>query len=210
MNVLIFGDSTVQGYFDSRGGWANRLCQDFKNEAIKDLAGDWTTGFSLGVSGDMAADLLGRLNNEAKARSGAKDSTVIVIAIGLNDSALDGNQVRVDEYEFQANYAKLLDQAAAQAEHILCVGLNAVDESMTNPWPYYVPTSWKNNRINLFEDCIKQLTVSRKLTLIPIHDDFLKKLKAGEKLLADGLHPNDAGHDFIYGRVRQALNGLLH
>jgi lysophospholipase L1-like esterase len=68
---------------------------------------------------------------------------------------------------------------------------------------------WKNNRINLFEDAIRQSAIRHDVAFIGLHDTFLAKLDDGEALLADGLHPNDAGHAWLYAEVYKALADSL-
>ncbi len=209
MRVLIFGDSIAQGYFDDdAGGWAGRIAAHYQKQTLKDLAGEWVEVFNLGVSGDRAAGVLNRLRRETEARRLIDDEECIVLAVGINDSMLRDNRAMIDEYDFQKTYEKLLDEALKLAPRVICAGLTAVNESETDPWPYSrTGKQWKNNRINLFEDTIKQSAERKEVAFVPLHDEFLKRSqKTG--MLADGLHPNAAGHEFIARELLAAIEAL--
>ena len=63
MNVLIFGDSITWGAYDpEQGGWATRL-RNYFEEKDNDI-----DVYNLGISGDTTADLLERIEIEAKSR----------------------------------------------------------------------------------------------------------------------------------------------
>jgi lysophospholipase L1-like esterase len=112
----------------------------------------------------------------------------------------------MDVYTFQTLYEKLIDEALKLSPHVYCVGLTAVDEELTSPWTgSSTGKQWRNNRINLFEDTIKQAANRLSVPFIPVHDTFTSKIEAGDVLLADGLHPNEAGHEFISGIVASAI-----
>ena len=109
MRVLIFGDSIAQGFFDSRGGWANRVANAFHQDALKNLNNDYPEVINLGVSGDTVENILNRIEDETDVRRSAT-KTYLVIAVGMNDSLLVNNHAYEDEYKFQEQYEKLENQ----------------------------------------------------------------------------------------------------
>lgn len=209
MRVLIFGDSIAQGYFDSQsGGWTNLVAVHYQREALKDLASDWIEVFNLGVSGDTAAGVLDRITSEVEARRVYELEECIVIAVGINDTILKDNRAVDEEYAFQKVYEELIESALELCPRVICVGLSAVNERLTDPWKYSSSgKQWKNNRINLFEDIIKQSAERKEVAFVPIHDTFIRSLAEAE-LLADGLHPNTAGHALIAREVLSAIEAL--
>lgn len=213
MRVLVFGDSIAQGFFDSKGGWVQRLSSDLHMKTLTAMnSGDdyHVEIHNLGVSGDTAEGTLNRMESEMGSRRLYQEDEIIVIAIGTNDSALRGNVALEDVYDFQVTYEKILETAKHHAEKILCVGLPAVDESMSDPWKFSsTGRQYKNNRLDLFEDTVKQVAGQASVEFVPIFDVFLARLKDGSGLLADGLHPNDAGHELIYQIVKPKLEELL-
>ncbi len=208
MRIFIFGDSIAQGFFDTKGGWATRLMIHYHQEALKNLSGEWTETFNLGISGDTAQGVLARIRNETEARRLLEDEECIVIAVGINDAILKDNRAVMEVNDFQEIYEEIIAEALKLCPRLICLGLTAVNESETDPWPYSRSgKQWKNNRINLFEDSIKQSTERKEVAFVPIHDEFLRRNKE-DALLTDGLHPNDAGHAFIGGAVMEAIEAL--
>lgn len=212
MRLLVFGDSIGQGFFDQSGGWVQRLANDYHKRYLASLLsnGDFDLEvFNLGISGDTTERVSKRLEPESEARRWQDDPMIIALAVGFNDARQLNNRVVMDVYDFQRLYDRLLDQATSIADYVLCVGLSAVDESQTDPWPHSsTHYQWSNNRINLFEDTIKQSAFRRKLPFVPIHDKFLAELEAGRELLADGLHPNDAGHHLMAELIKPWIDKL--
>lgn len=213
MRVLVFGDSIAQGFFDSRGGWVQRLASDFHMRSLDAMnsGGDfYAEVHNLGVSGDEATGILKRIKSEIESRHLYDDEDAIVIAVGTNDAVLRKNEAPIDVYEFEETYQKLVDEAQVLAPRVLCVGLPAVDESLSDPWKFSTTgRQYKNNRLNLFEDTVKQVAERKELPFVPILDAFEAALKSGQDLLADGLHPNDAGHELMYQIIKPKLEELL-
>ncbi len=210
MRILIFGGSITQGFFDSQGGWVARIANDYHQKTLENIDGERTTVFNLGVSGDSVQSLCDRFENEVKARLNDIEPLIIVLATGTNDAALKGTAVASEVYDFQETYERIIDKAKNFTSKIICDGLTAVDESLTNPWKYArgKDTQWLNNRINLFEDTIKQSAQRKEVVFVPIHDKFLRMLNQGRNLLADGLHPNDEGHELIASWTQPELERL--
>ncbi len=207
MRIFVFGDSIVQGFWDNKGGWVQQLSSVVHRSSLDNmLNGDgesYIEVYNLGVSGDSSEGVLQRLKNEVESRRLYSEDEVIILSVGINDSILDvENKVLMDVYQFQDTYEKLIKEALSLTDRVYCVGLTAVDETLTSPWKFSTPGKhWGNNRINLFEDSIKQSCERLSVPFIPIHDEFLDQLSRGQELLADGLHPNHAGHNLIFKAV---------
>lgn len=210
MKVLVFGDSIAQGFYDTKlGGWVNRVGLYYQRRALKSSLSDANEVFNLGISGDMAGGVLGRIKSEIESRRLFEDDDCVVIAVGINESRLNDNHVYQEVYDFQKIYEDIIDTALELTPHVICVGLSAVDESQTDPWPYFSGVNqYKNNRINLFEDTIKQSAELKGVVFVPIHDEFLR-LSQDQVMLSDGLHPNDNGHKFIASRVLPDIDSMV-
>lgn len=213
MRILIFGDSITQGYWDAYGGWVQRLAHEYHQQSLASMlegGHNRVTLFNLGISGDTADDIANRIEPEIKARMGRQQDTIVLLAVGINDAPLRDNRALMDVYGFQETYEKCINQAQKQGAKVICVGLSAVDEQKTDPWPYSDRhNQWHNARINAFEDTIKQSAGRKDVPFVPIHDQFLAALEAGQELLSDGLHPNEAGHQLIAELIKPALNDLI-
>ena len=209
MRVLIFGGSIAQGFWDAKGGWPARLASQYIPHKLEDLAGEWTLFFNLGVSGDLTADVLARLEPETKARQWKQEPVVIVLSAGINDAALVENRVKMEDHDFQELYEKLIATALKLTDKVLCIGLSAVDAELTNPWQYGDHEQWLNNRIDLFEDTIKRSAEHAGVPFVPIYDTFRAAMAKGATLHSDGLHPNSLGHKLIAEAVHPFLDEIL-
>lgn len=207
MRILIFGDSITQGFFDSRGGWANRLANSYHEKKLKDPKVEWPTVFNLGVVGDFVQNVLDRVKNETKARRFMDEKVIIVIAVGINDSMLIDNRAVSDIYSFQEKYEKLIDTVTKLSDKYLFLGLSAVDERLTGS--NTGGEQYLNNRINLFEDCIKQSCERKSVPFAPVHDMFIGQLDSNHSLLADGLHPDEAGHSLLYEIIAPEIDAVV-
>ena len=49
-----------------------------------------------------------------------------------------------------------------------------------------------------------------EISFVPIFEKFKARLDAGDDLLADGLHPNDIGHQHIADAVLPTLDAVIN
>ena len=70
-------------------------------------------------------------------------------------------------------------------------------------------TEYLNSRILEFERTLREFCEQNKVAFAPIFEEFKKQLDRGKNLLADGLHPNNDGHELIFQLVRPELDKLL-
>ena len=192
MNILIFGDSITWGAYDpEQGGWATRL-RNYFEEKDNDI-----DVYNLGISGDTTADLLERIEVEAKSR----EPNLIIFAIGINDAQFihSTNGLRVSLDEFQQNLAKLLSIAKKFTDKVVFVGLTRVDESKTTPIPWNTDKSYTNENIKRLDNAIKKFCEDNKLKFIPMES------VVGNDDLIDGLHPNIRGHIKMFERMKSEI-----
>lgn len=193
MNILIFGDSITWGAYDpEQGGWATRL-RNYFEEQDNDV-----DIYNLGISGDTTADLLERIEVEAKSR----EPNLIIFAIGINDAQFihSTNGLRVSPDEFQQNLAKLLSVGKKFTDKVVFVGLTRVDESKTTPIPWNTDKSYTNENIERLDNTIKKFCEDNKLKFIP-----MESVVSNDDLI-DGLHPNTKGHIKIFERMKSEIN----
>lgn len=196
MNMLIFGDSITWGAYDpEQGGWATRL-RNYFEEQNNDV-----DVYNLGISGDTTADLLERIEIEAKSR----EPNLIIFAIGINDAqfihSINGLRVSLDE--FHQNLAKLLSIGKKFTDKVVFVGLTRVDESKTTPIPWNTDKSYTNENIERFDGVIKKFCEDNKLKFIPM------KSVVGNDDLIDGLHPNTKGHIKIFNLTKSDIEPIV-
>ena len=74
----------------------------------------------------------------------------------------------------------------------------------TNPIPWHPERSYNNSSIEEYNQALKDICEKEKLQHIDIYKEFLKQADY-KKLLEDGLHPNDKGHQLIFEIVKNNL-----
>ncbi|RLJ05332.1 MAG: hypothetical protein DRP14_02045 [Candidatus Aenigmatarchaeota archaeon] len=202
--ILIFGDSIAYGAWDKEGGWVQRLRKflDEKNLTDSDF---YCRVYNLGISGNSSKNLLERFEFETKQRLKESEETIIVFAIGINDSYFvhSENSHRVPINKFKENIQKLTDLAKKFSSKIIFVGLTPVDETKTTPIPRDADKSYKNENIRKYNEIIKSVCEENKILFIEIFEDWIKLNY--KNLLEDGLHPNSEGHKKIFESVKEFL-----
>ena len=205
MRVLVFGASSTQGYWDSRGGWADRLKLYYNEIQMKDFSKDMPKVMNLGISDDTTTHIIKRIGPEAGARMNAKGLSFI-IQVGSNNAATLNGRPRSTPENYKSELQKIFDTARKYSDKILVVGFPAVDETRTDPLPW-ADMSFLNQDIIVYEEAAREISKANTLPFVPVHKKFLE---AGGNLWShDGLHPNDAGHQLIFELVRPALDQLL-
>lgn len=207
MRVLVFGDSITQGFWDLRGGWVGRLRAHYDSMQIKDLNADFPTVFNLGISAETSAGVVKRIENEADARVGSGHEQLWVVAIGINNSCVGEAGPWSTDESYKGDLDDILKISQNRKTKLLFVGLTPVDDDLCNPvsWGYYI---YQNERVLIFENILKNFCIENNLAYINLFDDFQKENK-NRDLLADGLHPNDAGHEFIFKIVLDKIQNTL-
>lgn len=208
MRVLVFGDSIAQGFWDSEGGWVERLRRHYDSLALRDLRSNKQPEiFNLGVSGDKTPNLLERIELETKVRKWPGDPITVILAIGTNDELFENKKQAVEPENFKENIKKILSLVKPLADKILFVGSAACDESQTTP-VFWSDIHYTNDQIKKYEGIIGEIAAERGIPFVPIFEKFKSEMTDRE-LLADGLHPNDTGHKLIFELVRPELDKLL-
>jgi lysophospholipase L1-like esterase len=208
MRVLVFGASSAQGYWDSQGGWADRLKHYYDEIQMQDFLVEQPRVMNLGVSGDTTAEVLKRISPEAKARQNQK-GLAIIIQVGSNNAAEQNGQLRSSPESYQGELEAIIKKAEEFTYKVMVVGFPAVDEAKTNPIEW-ADMYYKNDNIATFEKAAQQISEKAEVPFVPIHQEFVRRMTAGNTMQAhDGLHPNDEGHKLIFELVRPVLDKLL-
>jgi lysophospholipase L1-like esterase len=213
MRVLVFGDSITQGYWDTDGGWVEKIRKHYDTLQASDLDGrDEPTVFNLGISADNSKNVLDRIESETIARTRHGNLPVIVIQIGVNDSSTDelpeGESVSLPIEKYEQNLKMIIDKVKPISSKIIFVGLSACDETKTTPvsWGSF---HYTNEAIKNYENKIKEIAEESSVAFIPVFDRFKAEIDKGVDLLPDGLHPNNDGHTFMAELILGELDSLL-
>lgn len=211
--ILIYGDSITEGFWDSAGGWADRVKRSFYQAYTHDgLQGEHHMVYNLGVSGDTLNDIAERFESEIHPRIHPGHKTAVIIAAGINDSRAHDTQDNVISTPevYRADLELLAQQVIGTIgdPNIMFVGLTPVDESKTNPRETSHKTFITNDRIRMFDDVLLSFCAEFEFAYVPLFDKFMESGATG-LLSEDGLHPNDKGHELIAEQVAKQLSSLM-
>ncbi len=205
MRVLVFGDSITQGFWDTDGGWVQRIRTVYDKETIK-TGYDLPTIFNLGISGNSSGDIVGRFEAEAKARY-QDEELGLIFAVGVNDSRTKLGVNFSEPEEYKSNLEKLLVMARKYSDKIVFVGLTPCVEERSNPVSWG-DTGYTNARIRAFNQVLEDFCHDNALEFIDILTPFTEA-EAKTELLPDSLHPNNEGHQLIADIVLPRLNSIF-
>lgn len=154
VDIFVFGDSVAYGVGDEElGGWVNRLRLYLeareKNSVIN--------VFNLSISGETSGETLARFEFECKIRYKEDKQTVIVFAIGINDTQIVSGIDRVTLTQFEKNMRNLIGKGREISERILVVGLTGVEETKVTPVFWNAQKNYFNNRIISFDKKLENL-----------------------------------------------------
>jgi lysophospholipase L1-like esterase len=137
---------------------------------------------------------------------------IAVIAVGGNNSKaedLPENFVSSIE-EYEQIMSRLLERMKEDADEVIVVGNSTVDEAKTNPKPNPLTggqSYFTNDRRILFNHALLKLCHKYKAHFVDMDispDEWKEKY-----LYTDGLHPNQAGHQYIFEKVSAEVEKLL-
>jgi lysophospholipase L1-like esterase len=209
MRILVFGDSIVQGFWDSEGGWVNRLRKFYDLQKISGEVQDPPTVFNLGISGETTAGLLKRFTNEVEARKFAGEEFVFVFGTGTNDTIYRGEQNETEPEQYEEQLKQLSELAKKYSNKIMFVGLFPVIDNLLQPMPWSsTGKCYSTERIELFDKTLKKFCLANNLPVVDIFSKFSEVSELGS-LLEDGIHPSSVGHELIAGLVKPELEKLI-
>lgn len=166
-HILILGDSLTEGIGLVEEKTFPRLVEKELRAKGKDVS--VTNG---GVSGSTTASGLSRLKWHLK-----KKTDILILELGANDGLRGINLV-----ETQKNLDAIVEMAKEKKVKVLLLGL-------------LMPPNYGKKYVNDFEIMYKKIAEKHKIPFLP----FLLDGVAGNKAmnLADGIHPNELGHEKI-------------
>ena len=204
MHLIIFGDSIAQGFFDSEcGGWVSRLSAKSNKEILDSNYESDISFFNLGISADCTNLLLKRFDSEAKARLVDKDGAII-FSIGVNDTQryVETSKLKTTPEQFEANIRELVKQSRVYTEKIIFLGILPIVEDVLQPMPWASDRGYYNKDVLEFDALLKRICEEVEVSYF-LMQDVLGEEKSD--FLPDGLHPNAAGHELIFQRVKSVL-----
>lgn len=196
INIIVFGDSLAYGVTDTEvGGWVNRLRIYLENHEEKEI-----NVFNLSIPGEITEETLSRFKAECNVRYDKEKKTIIVFAIGINDTQDINGNYRVTIEQFIKNIKALTHEAKKFTNNILFVGLSKVDESKVVPVFWNKNKSYFNDKILKFDNSLETICNKEKALYLKVYDIITLND------LSDGLHLNNIGHQKLCDAV---LNKII-
>ncbi|MEE8131678.1 MAG: GDSL-type esterase/lipase family protein [Candidatus Paceibacterota bacterium] len=201
-DIFVFGDSCTQGFWDSKGGWATRLKQYFDDYMVSapnfPRHGFYYMVYPLGITDDTTKSILERFEFETEKRMvWPTTEEIFVFAIGKNDTAF------LDIAESRRNIQEIIKRAKRFSDKISFLEVGAVDEKITQPVSWDEECYYDNSKIKIYNNALNEIAKKNGVKVIPLFEEWQKI--DYKKLLADGVHPNNDGHKYIFEKVKDFL-----
>ncbi len=205
LQIYVFGASIVYGAWDSEGGWVTRLRKHLDATNIHLPSSLRPQVFNLGVSAQTSNQLLARIEAEFKARYRDDADHRVLISIGANDCAFmtHSNSFVVSQEAYEQNLVQMIQVLQAFSPKTMLLTLLPVNEQITEK-PNHKGRIRKNEFIEQYNDRTKKVAKQYGLEMIDIYTHFIEQ-KYADLLTDDGVHPNDQGHEVLYGLVKNKL-----
>lgn len=193
--TVIIGDSFVQGIGAEEGyGWAQRL-RDSLGE-LYDVRIEGRGGESVrGILEQMDEDLI------------EQDPDLVFLQVGINDSRQRESFERDNEVPpstFDAGLREFIERTRDGCRphtQIVVIGTTPVDEELTSP--HRLDRWYTRSESRKYNDIVRDVCREKHVRFLDVFDEF--EARGVERLLDDGLHPNDEGHRLIYDAVSEEL-----
>jgi lysophospholipase L1-like esterase len=211
--IFIFGASTAYGSGAELAGWGDLLKQSMLTKMYgKNGVGEKYEVNNFAQHGATIEFVLVVAPEQLKyyRKSG---KVIAVVQVGGNNikanGTPDGFVVSLEEYE--GLMSQLIERLREDVDELIMLdALMPVDESKTNPEVDKTTgrkSYFTNDRIILFNHILAKLC--RKYEVHHIDLTINPKEWIKDRVSADGLHPNQAGHRFIFDKVSPVVERLL-
>ncbi len=201
--ILVFGTSVDHGFYDTEGGWVQRLREKLDKYTINNQ--DDYSIYNLSISGDTTERILNRMENEIKARNNDEALQIWLEVGGGNDSQveLETGENWISREAFKENVEACIDIAEDYADEVVLFTTTPVDESLVYPMPWKKSHGYKNSEKEDYTKILREIVENRELTLV----DFFREIdkEAWKDRLEDGVHPNAEGHEQLYRIAKSEL-----
>jgi lysophospholipase L1-like esterase len=204
-HLIVFGHSIAQGYWDTEGGWVQRLRTFLDKRYLENYEDEYDDFyyevFNQCVSGEDTGEVLERFEREVKPRIYDEEKNIVIFHTGKNDIHIhpDGEPRKTGE-QFRRDFTSLLEEAKKEVEKIIVVGEGYVGDIK------YSPGSDKtvdDERLENFEKIKKEMCNEKEIPYVDIRSKFSRR--EWKKKLEDGFHPSNDGHQIIYHEVKSTL-----
>jgi len=197
--IVMFGDSTTA----ERPGAVEKVYTDRVREALQGT-GSTLSVHNAGVGSNTTKNARDRLARDVLAHK----PRVVVIQFGLNDAAVDvwrqppATASRVPLAEYEQNLRLMI--ATLREQNVKPVLMTTNPTRWTSklrdlygkpPYRPDEPDGFDAPVLASYNEAVRRLAAELAVPLVDVHAAFTAQ--KADKLLLDGMHPNDAGHQLI-------------
>lgn len=211
IQIFVFGASFAYGV-GARSGWSDLLKQKLHEKMYSENGlGEKYELFNFAKPGEPVLFVLETFIEQIKKYKRDGKSFALISVGGNNTKAKDSpdNFVSTPE-KYKEEMFSLLQAMKEHFDKVIFVGVGSVDESKTNPKisPLDGERSYfTNKRRKEFESVLHKVCLDTDVVFIPVElnqEEWISKYQ-----YKDGLHPNQAGHQFIADRIWTEIEPLL-
>lgn len=197
--IVMFGDSTTA----PRPGAVEKVYAQRVAEELRDVTPKLSI-HNAGVGGSATDQALARLDRDVLAHK----PKIVVIQFGINDSAIDvwkkppAQAPRLSVNEFEANLRKIISRTRDAGASPILMTANPLRwtpklKELYGKAPYDItrPDGFEAPTLVRYNAAVRNLAAELQIPLVDIHQEFHQR--DPDRLLLDGMHPNDAGHEII-------------
>lgn len=213
--IICLGASSLYGVGGTQGGWPDYLKRALHREQFSPGgAGEVNEVFNLGKAGITLEFVRDNLAKIVELYGRPEMPLILAFTGGANNARArqaPDNFVSTPD-EFRLLITTLLSVAKQFTDKVLITEATPVNEAILNPkknpWNNTVDYFY-NDRIEQFSGIISEAAAAEHVLSVPLFAVAQKANWADSYLYTDGLHPNDAGHEFIYNQVRPKMEQWL-
>lgn len=201
--VFAFGHSITQGFWDSEGGWVQRLRNFLDQKSLEKPDEYYFEVYNLGVSGNDSNQVLDRFEPEIEARISEDNDTIVFFQLGANDIQYFNEEyrLRTSKKEFEQNILDLISEARKYADEIIFVGDPVI--TIEGPIPWATEKELSDSRLKSYTDTVRRKCEKEGIAFVDVRSEQTKEKWTNK--LEDGCHPNKKGHKLIFERVRDKM-----
>jgi lysophospholipase L1-like esterase len=210
--IYCFGDSITYGAWDiQKSGWSARLRDYVDDIQLKD-PDKYFLCYNLGIPGETTEGLVKRFEIEFNARSKEEEGeeSIFIFAFGANDSVYmpEAGRFKVSKEQFVDNLGGILDMASKHSKKIVLVNITPADEVICAERYAGKDKVRLNKNVIEYNQALAELAKKKGLPLVDVYSVY--EAAGPQTLLSeDGLHPNEAGHQAIFDKVKEVIDPLL-
>ncbi|MDD4870294.1 MAG: exo-alpha-sialidase [Kiritimatiellae bacterium] len=197
--IIMFGDSTTA----LRPGSVEKVYAVRVNEALQSIGASISV-HNAGIGGNTTINARSRFAKDVLQYK----PRIVVIQFGINDAAVDvwkkppAKESRVPLATYETNMRSMIADLRKQDCKPILMTTNPVRwtnklKDMYGKSPYQPddPDGFDKPVLSLYNETVRKLSRELDVPLVDVHATFAAQNP--DKLLLDGMHPNDAGHTIV-------------